>query len=82
MSFKNDALLHKHQDCIDNIKEELKNTLDCEYESYENSDKSDDVLKGWIEGLEYALSVIDMKVAVVKIKEEKWVTDYLTYYIL
>ena len=71
MSFKNDALLHKHQDCIDNIKEELKNTLDCEYESYENSDKSDDVLKGWIEGLEYALSVIDMKVAVVKIKEEK-----------
>ena len=71
MSFKNDALLHKHQDCIDNIKEELKNTLDCEYESYENSDKSDDVLKGWIEGLEYALSVIDMKVAVVKIKEKK-----------
>ena len=71
MSFKNDALLHKHQDCIDNIKEELKNTLDCEYESYENSDKSDDVLKGWIEGLEYALSVIDMKVAVVKLKEDK-----------
>lgn len=71
MSFKNDALLHKHQDCIDNIKEELKDTLDCEYESYENSDKSDDVLKGWIEGLEYALSVIDMKVAVVKIKEKK-----------
>ena len=71
MSFKNDALLHKHQDCIDNIKEELKNTLDCEYESYENSDKSDDVLKGWIEGLEYALSVIDIKVAVVKIKEKK-----------
>ena len=63
--------MHKHQDCIDNIKEELKNTLDCEYESYENSDKSDDVLKGWIEGLEYALSVIDMKVAVVKIKEKK-----------
>tara|TARA_R100001443_G_scaffold39447_4_gene52776 strand:- start:4961 stop:5176 length:216 start_codon:yes stop_codon:yes gene_type:complete len=71
MSFKNDALLHKHQDCIDSIKEELKGTLDCEYESYENSDKSDDVLKGWIEGLEYALSVIDMKVAVVKIKEKK-----------
>ena len=56
---------------INLIKQELKNTLDCEYESYENSDKSDDVLKGWIEGLEYALSVIDMKVAVVKIKEEK-----------
>ena len=56
---------------INLIKEELKNTLDCEYESYENSDKSDDVLKGWIEGLEYALSVIDMKVAVVKIKEKK-----------
>ena len=64
---------------INLIKQELKNTLDCEYESYENSDKSDDVLKGWIEGLEYALSVIDMKVAVVKIKEKKWVTDYLTF---
>ena len=71
MSFKNDALLHEHQDCIDNIKEELKNTLDCEYESYENGDKSDDVLKGWIEGIEYALSVIDMKVAVVKLGEGK-----------
>ena len=56
---------------INLIKQELKNTLDCEYESYENGDKSDDVLKGWIEGLEYALSVIDMKVAVVKLKEDK-----------
>tara|TARA_R100000808_G_C2131831_1_gene140889 strand:- start:183 stop:398 length:216 start_codon:yes stop_codon:yes gene_type:complete len=71
MSFKNDALLHKHQDCIDNIKEELKDTLDCEYESYENSDKSDDVLKGWIEGLEYALSVIDHKEYQSYKKEEK-----------
>ena len=56
---------------INLIKQELKNTLDCEYESYENGDKSDDVLKGWIEGIEYALSVIDMKVAVVKIEEAK-----------
>ena len=60
MSFKNDALLHKHQDCIDNIKEELKNTLDCEYESYENSDKSDDVLKGWIEALEYVINTYNL----------------------
>ena len=37
---------------INLIKQELKNTLDCEYESYENGDKSDDVLKGWIEGIE------------------------------
>jgi len=57
---------------INLIKQELKNTLDCEYKSYENGDKSDDVLKGWIEGLEYALSVIDIKVAVVKLKEGKW----------
>tara|TARA_R100001463_G_C3378535_1_gene205301 strand:+ start:161 stop:340 length:180 start_codon:yes stop_codon:yes gene_type:complete len=56
---------------INLIKQELKNTLDCEYKSYENGDKSDDVLKGWIEGLEYALSVIDIKVAVVKLKEGK-----------
>ena len=79
MSFKNDALLHKHQDCIDNIKEELKDTLDCEYESYENGDKSDDVLKGWIEGIEYALSVIDMKVAVVKLGEGKWILFTIFY---
>ena len=58
---------------INLIKQELKNTLDCEYESYENGDKSDDVLKGWIEGIEYALSVIDMKVAVVKLGEGKWI---------
>ena len=56
---------------INLIKQDLKNTLDCEYEYYGNGDKSDDVLKGWIEGIEYALSVIDMKVAVVKLGEGK-----------
>ena len=64
---------------INLIKQELKNTLDCEYESYENGDKSDDVLKGWIEGIEYALSVIDMKVAVVKLGEGKWILFTIFY---
>ena len=54
---------------INLIKKELKENINCEYESYDNGDKSDDVLKGWIEALEYCLGVIDRKIAVTE--EEK-----------
>ena len=54
---------------INLIKKELKETLNCEYKSYDNGDKSDDVLKGWIEALEYCLGVIDRKIAVTEEEE-------------
>ena len=69
MSFKNDALLHKHQDCIDNIKKDIQETLDIEKANIFEGHQDEDNLKGLIEALEYALEVIDIKMAI--IKEEK-----------
>ena len=69
MSFKNDALLHKHQDCIDNIKKDIQETLDIEKANIFEGHQDEGNLKGWIEALEYALEVIDIKMAI--IKEEK-----------
>ena len=66
MSFKNDALLHKHQDCIDSIKEDIQETLDIEKANIFEGHRDEDNLKGWIEALEYALEVIDIKMAIIK----------------
>ena len=57
---------------INLIKEELKNTLESiEINENEYNDEDDAINLGWAEGIRYALNVIDMKVAVVKLKEQK-----------
>ena len=38
---------------------EIKNTLKVEKQTYFDGGETDDVVKGWIEGLEYALGVLD-----------------------
>ena len=62
---------------INVVRKEIKETLDCERENalnYASSiSEADDIHKGWIEALEYVLDVIDIKIAVEKVKrEEKW----------
>ena len=57
---------------INLIKEELKNTLESiEINENKYNDEDDAINLGWVEGIRYALNVIDMKVAVVKIGEKK-----------
>ena len=41
------------------LESELKETLKIEKQTYSDGDKQDDVILGWIEGLEYALSQLN-----------------------
>tara|TARA_R100000781_G_scaffold90102_1_gene55601 strand:- start:18809 stop:19012 length:204 start_codon:yes stop_codon:yes gene_type:complete len=60
---------------INIVRKEIENTLDVERENalqYSSSiSEADDIHKGWIEALEYVLDVIDIKIAVEKVKEGK-----------
>ena len=60
---------------INVVRKEIKETLDCERENALNYASSisepDDIHKGWIEALEYVLDVIDIKIAVEKVKREE-----------
>ncbi len=49
------------------LEKELEQVLHCEKSSYENCGYDDDVIKGWVEALEYVLVQIDSY----KCKEEK-----------
>jgi len=46
---------------IDDLKKEITETLHCERASYESCGSDDDVIKGWIEALEYVLRQIKVK---------------------
>tara|TARA_R110002153_G_scaffold92435_1_gene224502 strand:+ start:82 stop:243 length:162 start_codon:yes stop_codon:yes gene_type:complete len=43
----------------DDLKKEITETLHCEKASYESCGSNDDVIKGWIEALEYVLTQIN-----------------------
>ena len=45
---------------IDKLEEQIKQTLYCEKASYESCGSYDDVIKGWIEALEYVLREINL----------------------
>ena len=42
-----------------NIVNEIKRTLEQEKQTFSDGGETDDVVKGWIEGLEYVLSLLD-----------------------
>lgn len=44
---------------IEKLETEIKQTLHCEKASYEGCGSDDDVIKGWIEALEYVLRQIN-----------------------
>ena len=44
---------------LDNLETEIKQTLHCEKASYEGCGSNDDIIKGWIEALEYVLRQIN-----------------------
>lgn len=44
---------------IDKLETEIKQTLHCERASYDACGSNDDVIKGWIEALEYVLRQIN-----------------------
>ena len=44
---------------INKLEKEIKQTLHCEKASYESCGADDDVIKGWIEALEYVLRQIN-----------------------
>ena len=44
---------------IEKLETEIKQTLLCEKASYEGCGSDDDVIKGWIEALEYVLRQIN-----------------------
>ena len=57
------------------VKEELNNTLDSmeinEVKDDYGADSDDAVNVGWVEGIRYALNVIERKIAVIESKKEE-----------
>jgi hypothetical protein len=49
----------KERIILNTLKKELEQTLHCEKSSYESCGYDDDVIKGWIEALEYVLAQIN-----------------------
>ena len=46
---------------INDLKKEITETLHCERASYESCGSDDDIIKGWVEALEYVLRQIKVK---------------------